>query len=40
MTSFMMGFIENFPESKKIMQGNPSYQNRFILEKSVLHEIK
>lgn len=29
LTSFMTWFIENFPESFKIMKENPDYQNRF-----------
>jgi uncharacterized protein len=29
-TSFMVWFIENFPESFRIMKENPGYQNRFI----------
>ncbi len=28
-TAFMVWFIENFPESVKIMKTNPEYQNRF-----------
>lgn len=28
-TSFMVWFIENYPESHKIMKENPGYQNRF-----------
>ncbi len=28
-TSFLVWFIENYPESHKIMKNNPEYQNRF-----------
>jgi hypothetical protein len=28
-TAFMVWFIENYPESAKIMKENPNYQNRF-----------
>ena len=28
-TAFMIWFIENYPESKKIILKNPDYQNRF-----------
>ena len=28
-TQFLVWFIENYPESKKIMKENPDYQNRF-----------
>lgn len=30
LTSFLFWFIENYPESHKIMKENPEYQNRFI----------
>jgi predicted glycosyltransferase len=29
-TAFMVWFIENYPESAKIMKENPDYQNRFL----------
>jgi predicted glycosyltransferase len=29
LTSFLFWFIENYPESHKIMKENPEYQNRF-----------
>jgi len=28
-TAFLTWFIENFPESKRIMKENPDYQNKF-----------
>ena len=28
-TAFMVWFIENFPESHKIMKKNPNYDERF-----------
>ena len=28
-TSFMVWFVENYPESVKIMKENPEYQERF-----------
>lgn len=28
-TSFMVWFVENYPESAKIMKENPEYQKRF-----------
>jgi len=30
-TAFFVWFLENYPESKKIMQINPAYQNKFML---------
>ena len=29
-TAFMVWFVENYPESKKIMRGNPEYQLNFV----------
>ena len=28
-TAFMVWFIENYPQSKKAITGNPNYQDRF-----------
>ena len=28
-TAFLVWFVENYPESEKIMRSNPDYQNNF-----------
>lgn len=28
-TAFMVWFVENYPQSAKIMKENPNFQNRF-----------